>query len=86
MPAGTRSLVPAHILVRGRKYAGCEHLHAEDDASMEQLLRRYAAGLRWGQRLLSGKIRPQDGAEEEEERDKKRQKVCGCMLYLTTKA
>ncbi|KOS13207.1 cysteine proteinase [Malassezia pachydermatis] len=42
---------------------------------MEQLLRRYAAGLRWGQRLLSGKIRPQDGAEEEEERDKKRQKL-----------
>ena len=67
--------VPQHVRTLGDAAAGCEHLAQEDDASSERLLELYAAGLRWGRRLLDGKIRPQDGADDALAPGDKRRKV-----------
>ena len=67
--------VPSHILDRGKQHAGCEHLRLEDSQSLANLIRRYTAGLRYGQKLLYGKIRPRDGTDEEPASSDKRRKV-----------
>lgn len=76
--------VPPHVGALGGAAAGCEHLAQEDDASLDRLLERYAAGMRWGRRLLDGKIRPQDGADEAPAPADKRRKVRPCTDHSSS--
>ncbi|WFD29785.1 ubiquitinyl hydrolase 1 [Malassezia sp. CBS 17886] len=46
-----------------RERAGCEHLASESSAAVKVLLKRYAAGLRWGRRIREGKVRPKEHSE-----------------------
>lgn len=74
--------IPPHILARGEKRAGCEHLQKETSEHFKTLLKRYTAGLRYGQKLLDGQIKPRDGTEDEPAREKRRKVRGMCMTYL----
>ena len=54
----TRVRLPTHVAARGEKQAGCEHLQSETHAQLTLWLERYVAGLRYGQKLLDGHIKP----------------------------
>lgn len=72
----TRVRLPSHVVARGEKRAGCEHLQRETQEHLTLLLERYMAGLRYGQKLLDGHVKPRDGSDDAPMRSEKRCKVC----------
>ena len=60
-------------VVKSRPGGG--HLQSETHAQLTLWLERYVAGLRYGQKLLDGHIKPQDGSDDAPTRRAKRCKV-----------
>lgn len=72
----TRVRLPSHVVARSEKQAGCKHLQSETREHLRLLLERYMAGLRYGQMLLEGHVKPRDGSDDAPARSEKRCKVC----------
>lgn len=73
MAGSAAPAIPQRLMALPDASAGCVHLGAETQGTVEQYLHRYAAALRYGRKIQQALIRPSD--EETEERGSKRTKV-----------